>query len=93
MENLLEKEWNGYSFRLIKKSNYPAVLEHMQNNLYIDLPMHQILGVTPERIYDMDQKLIDILNLEHGSFFAYPTNQPDKVINIPASGPVLTTWS
>lgn len=82
MESVLKKEWNGYRFELVKKSDFPRVLEHLRNNFYRDEPMHKILGVPPERIADMDQRLTNILNLEHGSFYAFRTDQPDKVRNL-----------
>lgn len=77
---ILIQDWNGYKFKIIEKSDYPKVLAHLQQNFYRDEPMHKILGVTPEREADMDQKIEDILNLDHGSFFAYPEDKPEEVI-------------
>lgn len=77
---IITQGWNGYQFKIIEKCDYPKVLAHLQQNFYQDEPMHKILGVTPEREADMDQKISDILNLEHGSFFAYPEDKPEVVI-------------
>lgn len=77
--DIITKEWNGFGFKFVTKSHYPAVLQQLQGSFYLDEPIHKILGVTPERSADMDRKISDIFDLNHGSFYAYPLDQPDKV--------------
>lgn len=75
----LLKEWNNFGFKFVEKSDYPEILAHLRQNFYKDEPIHKMLGVTEARAADKDEKMMDILNLEHGSFYAFPLDNPTKV--------------
>jgi len=73
------KEWKGFGFKRISKDDYPAVISHLEQNFLKDEPLHQILGVTEDRLKDVAEKITDILDLAHGSFYAFPLEDPTKV--------------
>lgn len=75
----LLKEWNNFGFKFVEKSDYQEILAHLHQNFYKDEPLGEVLGITQERVGDLDERITDILNLQQGSIYAYPLNDPTKV--------------
>lgn len=75
----LLKGWNNFGFKFVEKSNYSEILAHLHQNFYTDEPLSKAMGSTQARVADKDEKIMDILNLGHGSIYAYPLNDPTKV--------------
>ncbi|CAL8073976.1 unnamed protein product [Orchesella dallaii] len=77
--DVVSKEWNGFGFKLIEKTDYSAVLTHLEQNFLQDEPLHQATGLTTDRLADISEKITDILELGHGSFYAYPMEEPTQI--------------
>jgi len=65
----VEGDWNEFTFKIIRKEDYPKVLEHLNNTFYRDEPHLKHFGYTEETALDLDKLVLGAL--EQNDFLSF----------------------